>query len=208
MTWKFGRGLGEYMNQTAVLWYRTSDAHFLKPRWTAAFLLLLISCGVAALAQNVGQGTNSPAPLNIRTTHLLGFEDVSNNANGTLSFKGDALQFQKGDKPAVQVKISSVRDVFLGDQSKEVGGLPMTLGKAAVPFGGGRAISLFAHKKYDTLTLEYVDTNGGVHGAIFQLQKGQGEVLRNELVARGAHVSQSEGESTKQRTAEVPSEGK
>ena len=196
------------MNQTAVLWYRTSDAHFLKPRSTAAFLLLLISCGVAALAQNVGQGTNSPAPLNIRTTHLLGFEDVSNNANGTLSFKGDALQFQKGDKPAVQVKISSVRDVFLGDQSKEVGGLPMTLGKAAVPFGGGRAISLFAHKKYDTLTLEYVDTNGGVHGAIFQLQKGQGEVLRNELVARGAHVSQSEGESTKQRTAEVPSEGK
>jgi hypothetical protein len=208
MTWKFGSGLGEYMNQTAVLWYRTSDAHFLKPRSTAAFLLLLISCGVAALAQNVGQGTNSPAPLNIRTTHLLGFEDVSNNANGTLSFKGDALQFQKGDKPAVQVKISSVRDVFLGDQSKEVGGLPMTLGKAAVPFGGGRAISLFAHKKYDTLTLEYVDTNGGVHGAIFQLQKGQGEVLRNELVARGAHVSQSEGESTKQRTAEVPSEGK
>jgi hypothetical protein len=208
MIWKFGSGLGEYMNQTAVLWYRTSDAHFLKPRSTVAFLLLLISCGVASLAQNVGQRTNSPAPLNIRTTHLLGFEDVSNNANGTLSFKGDALQFQKGDKPAVQVKISSVRDVFLGDQSKEVGGLPMTLGKAAVPFGGGRAISLFAHKKYDTLTLEYVDTNGGVHGAIFQLQKGQGEILRNELVARGAHVSQSEGESTKQRTAEVPSEGK
>jgi hypothetical protein len=208
MTWKFGSGLGEYMNQTAVLWYRTSDAHFLKPRSTAAFLLLLISCGVAALAQNVGQGTNSPAPLNIRTTHLLGFEDVSNNANGTLSFKGDALQFQKGDRPAVQVKISSVQDVFLGDQSKEVGGLPMTLGKAAVPFGGGRAISLFAHKKYDTLTLEYVDTNGGVHGAIFQLQKGQGEALRNELVARGAHVSQSEDQSTKQRTAEVPSESK
>jgi hypothetical protein len=144
----------------------------------------------------------------MHTTHLLGFEDVSNNANGTLSFQGDALQFQKGDKPAVQVKISSVQGVFLGDQSKEIGGLPMTLGKAAVPFGGGRAISLFAHKKYDTITLEYVDKNGGVHGAIFLLQKGQGEVLRNELVARGAHVSQSEGESTKQRTAEVPSEGK
>jgi hypothetical protein len=208
MTWKFGNGLGENMNQTAFQWYRTSDARLLKPRAAVAFLLLLISCGVASLAQNVGQRANSPAPLNIRATHLLGFEDVSNNANGTLSFQGDALQFQKGDKPAVQVKISSVQDVLLGDQSKEVGGLPMTLGKAAVPFGGGRAISLFAHKKYDTLTLEYVDTNGGVHGAIFLLQKGQGEVLRNELVVRGAHVSQSEGESTKQRTAEVPSEGK
>ena len=33
----------------------------------------------------------------------------------------------------------------------------MKLGKAAAPFGGGRVVSLFAHKKYDTLTLEYVD---------------------------------------------------
>src|SRR5260370_36858881 len=167
MTWRFGSGLGENVNQTAVLWYRTSDAHCPRPRSRVAFLLLLISCGVASLAQNVGQRTNSPAPLNMRTTHLLGFESASNNTNGTLSFQGDALQFQKGDKPAVQVKISSVQDVFLGDQSKKIGGLPMTLGKAAVPFGGGRAISLFAHKKYDTLTLQDVDTNGGLHGPIF-----------------------------------------
>src|SRR5260370_31911069 len=150
MTWKFGSGLGENMNQTAVLWYRTSDAHFLKPRSTVAFLLLLISCGVASLAQNVGQRTNSPAPLNIRTTHLLGFEDVSNNANGTLSFQGDALQFQKGDKPAVQVKISSVHDVFLAAQSKEIGALPMTLGKPAVPFPRRPPITLFAHNKHQT----------------------------------------------------------
>src|SRR5260370_8783605 len=145
MTGKFGNGLGENMNQTAVPWYRTSDARLLNPRSAVAFLLLLISCGVASLAQNVGQRTNSPAPLNIRATHLLGFEDASNNANGTLSFQGDALQFLKGDKPAVQVKISSVQDVLLGHQSKEVGGLPMTLRKAPVPFAGGRAISLFAH---------------------------------------------------------------
>jgi hypothetical protein len=208
LTEEFGNGLGENMNHTSVMWYQTSDAHFPRPRPTVVFLLLLICCSSAAPAQNTGQPPNSTAPLNIRTTHLLGFEGASNNANGTLSFQGDALQFQKGDKPPVRVKISSVQDVFLGDQSKEVGGLPMTLGKAAVPFGGGRAISLFAHKKYDTFTLEYVDTNGGVHGAIFQLQKGQGEVLRNELVARGAHVSQSEDESTKQRSSEVPSESK
>ena len=38
-----------------------------------------------------------------------------------------------------------------------MGGLPLTLGEAAAPYGGGRVVSLFAHKKYDTLTLEYVD---------------------------------------------------
>jgi len=48
----------------------------------------------------------------------------------------------------------------------------MTLGEAAAPFGGGRVVSLFAHKKYDTLSLEYVDTDGGIHGAIFQPKEG------------------------------------
>ena len=81
--------------------------------------------------------------------------------------------------------MASVQALFLGDESKQVGGLPMKLGKAAAPYGGGRVVSLFAHKKYDTLTLEYVDKDGGVHGAIFQLTKGQGELVRNELVGAG-----------------------
>jgi len=84
----------------------------------------------------------------------------------------------------------------------------MTLGKAATPFGGGRVVSLFAHKKYDTLSLEYVDASGGVHGAIFQLQKGQGVTLRDELVARGAHVRPIEDAATKQNTTEVSSDDK
>jgi hypothetical protein len=194
------------MNQVFVPSYQSSNVNILKRCATAA-CLPVIFCSAAVFAQNAVQPTDSAAPLNIRTTHILGFGGASNNATGTLSFQGDALQFQKGGKPAVQVKVSSIQDVFLGDQSKQIGGVPMTLGKAAVPFGGGRAISLFAHKKYETLTLEYVDANGGIHGAIFQLGKGQAEVLRNKLVARGAHVSQSEDKS-KQSTAEVSSESK
>ncbi len=68
----------------------------------------------------------------------------------------------------------------------------MTLGKAAVPFGGGRAVSLFAHKKYDTLTVEYISGDGGIHGAIFELSKGQRELFRETLVAAGAHVSHND----------------
>jgi hypothetical protein len=73
----------------------------------------------------------------------------------------------------VQVKIASVHDLLLGDLSRQIGGVPVTLAKAAVPYSGGRAVSLFTHKKYDTLTLEYVDAEGGLHGAIFELKKGQ-----------------------------------
>src|SRR5262249_7052650 len=135
-------------------------------------------------------------------------ESAPSNANGTLAIQGSVLQFQKNDRAPVQIEIASIQDVVLGEQSRQVGGVPMTLGKAAAPFGGGRVVSLFSHKKYDTLALEYVDANGGVHGAIFQLKKGQGEVLRNELMAKGAHVSHGEDKLPKPDTTEVRNEGK
>ncbi len=71
-----------------------------------------------------------------------------------------------------------------------MGGVPVALGRAATPFGGGRVIALFSHKKYDTVTVEYLDPSGGLHGTIFQMNKGQGQVLRDELLAAGAHITQ------------------
>ena len=171
-------------------------------------LALLICSGAALFAQNASEAESAAVPLSIRATHILGFEGVKNNANGSLSIQGDALQFQVNGRSAVQVKLVSIQDVFLGEQSKQVGGVPMTLGKTAAPFGGGRVVSLFAHKKYDTLALEYVDSNGGVHGAIFELNKGQAEAFENELAARGARVSPSEDKHSPQNTGEVANESK
>src|SRR5579864_7409371 len=169
---------------------------------------VLICFSLTAPAQQTSQRGDTGAPFSTRATHLLGFANARDNGTGTLSVQGDSLQFQQNGRPGTEVKIASVRDVFLGAESKEVGGLPMTLGKTAAPFGGGRVVSVFAHKKYDTLALEYVDANGGIHGAIFQLDKGQGEVVRNELVATGAHISQSYEEPAKQTNAEVRNETK
>ena len=193
------------MKWTAVARNRRTLGFFRRLNLIPGFLVLIVCCG-AASAQDASQPASSP--FSIPATHLVGFEGTSSNANGTLSIQDGALRFQKSGKPAEEVKIASIQDVFLGGQSKQVGGVPMTLGKAAVPFGGGRVVSLFAHKKYDTLTLEYVDTNGGAHGAIFQLNKGRAEALRSELLARGLHISAGEDESTKQGAAEVPNEQK
>jgi hypothetical protein len=133
-------------------------------------------------------------------------ENTKSNCNGTLSIQGDTLQFQQGGKPGAEVKITSIQAVFLGGESKQVGGVPMKLGKAAAPFGSGRVVSLFAHKKYDIVTLEYVDSNGGLHGAIFQLAKGQGELVRDSLKARGVFPGSGEYQATKQSTGEVMDE--
>jgi hypothetical protein len=168
---------------------------------------LLLCSGIGALAQSAAPTLNASEPFSIRATHLLGLENTKSNCNGTLSIQGDAVQFQQGGKPGAEVKITSIQAVFLGGESKQVGGLPMKLGKAAAPYGGGRVVSLFAHKKYDTLTLKYVDSDGGVHGAIFQLSKGQGELVTDELVARGV-PSSSDEDKPKQSTAEVSYENK
>jgi hypothetical protein len=173
-----------------------------------ACLILLVTFSAAVLPQNPGGATSGTGASGIRVTHVLGFEGMSNNANGSLSIQDNALQFQKSEGPAARVSIGSIQDVSLGEADKQVGGVPMTVGKIAAPYGGGRVIGAFAHRKYDTLSLEYLDTNGGFHGAIFQLNKGQGQVLREELVAKGAHVTQVEDQPAKQNTPEVENESK
>ena len=169
---------------------------------------VLLCCSLTAPAQKMTQRGDTSAPFSTRATHLLGFANARNNSTGTLSVQDDSLQFQQNGKPGAQVKIGSVRDVFLGGESKQVGGLPMTLGKAAAPFGGGRVVSLFAHKNYDTLTLEYVDTAEGIHGAIFELTKGQGELVKNELIAQGATISSRQDQATKESATEAKHENK
>ena len=118
------------------------------------------------------------------------------------------MQFQRDGSPTSQVNISSIQDIFVEDEDKQVGGTAMTLGKTAAPFGGGRVVSLFAHKKYDFLTVEYLDNNGGFHGAIFQLDKGRGQSFEKELVANGAHISSPDDRATTQSTPEVKHENK
>lgn len=194
------------MNRFIVPWNHTDACR--GGRHALRLLAALICCTLTALAQNTPQKADSSAPLSIRATHLLGFENAKDNCNGTLSIHDDSLQFQQNGKASVQVEIGAIRGIFLGAEDKQVGGLPMTLGKTAAPYGGGRVVSLFAHKKYDIVTLKYVDSDGGIHGAIFQLAAGQGESAKNQLVARGAATSSGEDQPTKQSKAEVTNENK
>jgi hypothetical protein len=118
------------------------------------------------------------------------------------------MQFQHDGSTAAQVSISSIQDIFVEDGDKQVGGTAMTLGKTAAPFGGGRVVSLFAHKKYDFLTVEYFDNSGGFHGAIFQLEKGQGETFKKALVSNGARITSPVERTPTQSPLEVKNENK
>jgi hypothetical protein len=157
----------------------------------ACLSLLLVSCGVATgQTPSESQGTGAGSAIHVR--HLLGLEDVRNNVNGLLLIQGDTVEFRRDGSTTAKLRISSIQEISLGTEDKQIGGVPLTLGKAAVPFEGGRAISLFSHKKYGTLTIEYLDENGGLHGAVFEMNKGQGASFEKDLVARGAHIATPE----------------
>jgi hypothetical protein len=171
-------------------------------------LTLLASYRTGVMARDHGTVDTPRAASTLHVTHILGFEGISNNANGDLSIQGDTLRFQKSNGSSAQIPIASIQDLSLGGSDRQVGGMPMMLAKSAAPYGGGRVVSLFSRKKYDTVTLEYVDPNGGLHGAIFQLNKGQGEILKSELDAAGAHITGPEDATTKGNTQETKNETK
>lgn len=176
-----------------------------RPTRRAITSLVALACyGTCLSAQEPSGGSIQELTAPLHVTHVLGLEGIPGNANGDLSINGGILRFQKADGPSAQIIVSSIRDVVLGEQDKEVGGTPLALGRAATPYGGGRLIALFAHKKYDIVTVEYSDPAGGFHGALFQMNKGQGQVLRQALLPGGAHVSRSEEQAVPAALATSP----
>jgi hypothetical protein len=138
----------------------------------------------------------TPAETTLGVVHVLGLENVRRGAKGTLTIQTGTLQFRSGVAKA-EVKISSIRDVFTGEDSKAaVGGRVGTVAKIAAPYGSGRVISLF-REKIDSLALDYQDANGGFHGVIFTLPQGQGAALKKQLIAEGAHASIPSSEAAK-----------
>ncbi|HYN14651.1 MAG TPA: hypothetical protein VES66_02550 [Terriglobales bacterium] len=154
---------------------------------TLAPALLLVSLFCTSLYAQTATDTSSGAS-GVRAMHVLGLSGVKRNVHGTLTAQASGLNFAaKGAHGTVP--IASIQDIFTGQDSRQVGGKVLTVAKIGVPYGGGRVLSLFSHEKVDSLTLEYRDANGALHGTVFSMPLGQAAVLKKQLVALGAHVS-------------------
>ena len=161
-----------------------------------ACLIILYCCHSGMFAQDSGAAETPASGSTLRVRHILGFPGVSKNALGDLSIQDHSLRFKKSNGSLAQIPVGSIQCLTLGQEDKQVGGVPLMLAKAAAPYQSGTVISLFSHKKYDTVTVEYLDANGAFHGAIFQLNKGQGQVVESELEAAGAQVTRPQDETT------------
>jgi hypothetical protein len=131
-------------------------------------------------------GAQQAAPVT-GVVQVIGMSGIKEHANGSLAIDGGNLQFSNS-KAKASVAIASLQDIVTGNDSQRA--LHGTLGTLTMfgPYESGRFLSLF-RSKLDTLTIQYVDASGAVHGAIFTMPVGKADALKKQLVALGAHTT-------------------
>jgi hypothetical protein len=143
----------------------------------------------------------------IKSVDVIGLVGVKDNTEGTLAIDGGKLRFTSPKGTSV-IDAGSIEDVVTGNDSQRV--VRGALGTVSMfgPYGSGRVLSLF-RSKIDTLTIQYRDPDGGLHGAIFTMPNGQSDSFKKELLAAGARTSipsqpEPNAESPKGATEEKP----
>ena len=166
-------------------------------RAVLAVTLTLFNSVVPLVGQQPGPPPASPVNAGTRATHVLGLEHVKRGAKGRLIVINKTMLFRAGAS-ITRISIPSIQDVFAGEESQElVRGKTGLLVELAMPYESSRVVSLLASRKIDVLTLEYRDSNDGLHGVIFTLPKGQAPVLMRLLAGQGAYVGLAPGVTAK-----------
>jgi hypothetical protein len=144
-----------------------------------AFALFFFGLGISVCNAQEASGL-------VKAVQLIGLPGVKENAKGTLKVENGNLHFVRG-KANAEVSATSIEDVVTGADTEKAVGKTIGMMSMAAPYGGGRFLSLF-RKKIDTLTIQYRDVDGGLHGAIFTMPVGNSELIKTKLLAQGAHT--------------------
>jgi hypothetical protein len=161
--------------------------------WARGLFLLAIGVPLMFLpmparGQAADTSPGNPSVVQADVKLVIGGETLKNNSVGTLSVAGSSLLFVSGEHK-VNVDAPSILDISTHDDSRQDITGVAKLATMAIPYGGGRVLSLFSHG-VDVLTLEFKDANGGFHGAVFVLpHQGEAAPFKKQLVAMGAKAS-------------------
>jgi hypothetical protein len=151
---------------------------------TLKVVRFVISLALFTLMVSAG---NAQTQKPMKAVQLTGLEGVKNNTAGNLAVENGNLRFTHS-KNTSDLAPASMQDVITGSDSQRV--VRGTLGTISMfgPYGSGRFLSLF-RSKLDTLTIQYRDADGGLHGVIFTSATGTAEVTKDALVGLGARTT-------------------
>lgn len=122
-----------------------------------------------------------------KSTEIIGLAGVREKTEGTLTIEDGKLFFAySGTKSPLAA--AAMEDVVSADDSQRA--IRGTLGTITMfgPYGSGRVLSVF-RSKIDSLTIQYRDDDGGLHGVVFTMPVGTAESFKQELIAQGAHTT-------------------
>lgn len=105
--------------------------------------MMVLTLPVAAAAQNSATTTTPVADATRSVVHVLGLQDIKQNAKGKLAVTADGLDFRGVASHAV-IRTAPVEDIFTGEDSRQTVGKGVTVAKIAVPYGGGGVLSLLS----------------------------------------------------------------
>lgn len=143
-----------------------------------------LAISILAVGVMASEGKPQQTPEATKATLLLGLSDVKSNTSGSVAVDNGKFRFTHSGVSS-ELATASMQGVETGNDSQRmIRGTVGTLSQFG-PYGSGRVLSLF-RSKIDTLTIQYRDENGGLHGAIFTLPVGSADTIKKELVAQGA----------------------
>jgi hypothetical protein len=147
--------------------------------------VVLLAILIAGLLVSAGKAQQPQPPT--KAVQLTGLVGVKDNTEGSLTIENRNLRFTHS-KSNSDLAPSSMQDVVTGSDSQRV--IRGSLGTLSMfaPYESGRFLSLF-RSKLDTLTIQYRDADGGLHGVIFTMPVGAAEVIKKQLIALGAQTS-------------------
>jgi hypothetical protein len=151
-------------------------------RITALPILALL---ISATLMQAGEQTSTT--FSTEAVQVIGFGDIRNNTTGTLELKDGTLHFTSS-KGSFAVVANTIQDVVTGNDTQRMIRGPVGTISQLGPYGSGRALSLL-RSKMDTFTIEYRDSDGALHGAIFTMPVGKADPLKEQLVSQGAQIS-------------------
>jgi len=154
-------------------------------------LVVAIVSSIAMLLIPAGSAQQVSGPFKV--VQVTGLTGVKDHTKGSLDVENGQLHFVHS-KASFDVSAASIQGIATrADSERAVGGTVGVMTMAA-PYGGGRFLSLF-RKKIDTLTVQYRDSDGGLHGTIFTMPVGAAELIKKALEAQGARTT-APGEAT------------
>jgi hypothetical protein len=139
--------------------------------------------------------------------HAYGLPHAKPNEKGTLTVSPDVLTFTS-KSISTSIQRGSVIAVSAGDQRVELWGMKGRILRMTIPDGGGIAAAGFMHHRVDMLTVEFSDTKGGYHGAVFLLPANEAEralqsFAQMPIVSREVQVAVCQGKPIRSRSVLV-----